>query len=120
MDLVKEYNEKSHFKNVKDIFEILAEVFMSGAIKSEYKSSRTIENKEEINSLLIKLLEDILANDLATTKKNRLSVIDLLDDLNYRNEILHLMASKNSLKVDESLKKTSERMGRKFMSSEKE
>ena len=38
MDLVKEYNEKSHFKNANDIFEVLADVLMSGTIRSEYKN----------------------------------------------------------------------------------
>ncbi|MCC9019139.1 hypothetical protein [Flavobacterium lipolyticum] len=119
MDLVKEYNEKSHFKNANDIFEVLADVLMSGTIKSEYKNPHTIENKEGINSLVIKFLEDVLSNDLANTKKRKLSVINLLDEFNYRNEILHLMAVKNSSKGNE-LEKTSERMGRKFMSSVKE
>ncbi|SFD09876.1 hypothetical protein [Flavobacterium phragmitis] len=118
MDLVKEYNEKSHFKDFKDIFESLTQVFMLGTIKSDYKSAQIIHKKEEINSHAIKFIEEILSNDLITAKKDKLALINLLDDLNYRNEILHLMASKNTQEL-ESLKKSSERMGRKFMSSVK-
>lgn len=118
MDLVKEYKEKSAFKNDEEIFESLIHIFTFGTIKSEYKSAQTIHNKEFVNSLIIKFLEQILSDDLATTKKDKLAVINLLDELNFRNEILHLMASKNLFK-DENIKKASYRIGRKFMSSEK-
>ena len=116
MDLVKEYKEKSIFKNEKDIFESLTHIFSFGTIKSEYKSSQVIQNKEEVNELIIKLLENILSNDLATTKKDKLTVIKLLDELTFRNEILHLIADKN---LSHDLKKTSDRIGEKFMSSVK-
>jgi hypothetical protein len=72
-----------------------------------------------LTTVKIKFLEGVLSNDLADTKKRKLSVINLLDEFNYRNEILHLMAVKNSSKGTE-FEKTSERMGRKFMSSVKE
>ena len=117
MDLVKEYKEKSTFKN-EDIFESLTRIFTFGAIKSEYKSAQKIHNKEAVNSLIINLLEHILSDNLATTKKDKLTVINLLDELNFRNEILHLIANKN-LSQDLDIKKTSDRLGKKFMSSEK-
>jgi hypothetical protein len=118
MDLVKEYKEKSTFKNEQDIFESLTHVFMFGSIKSEYKSTQIIHNKEEMNSLIIKLLEQILSNDLANTRKDKLTIINLLDELNFRNEILHLIASKN-LSQNVDIKESSDRLGKKFMSSVK-
>lgn len=117
MDLVKEYKEKSIFKNEKDICESLIHIFKFGTIKSEYKNSRIIHHKEEINDLTIIFLEKLLSNDLATTKKDKLTVINLLDELNYRNEILHLIETKNISSIDD--KKASDRIGKKFMSSVK-
>lgn len=118
MDLVKEYKEKSNFKNEREIFESLTHIFMFGTIKSEYKNTQTINNKEEVNMLIIKLLENILSDDLASTKKDKLTVINLLDELNFRNEILHLIADKN-FSQDTDIKSASERLGKKFMSSVK-
>ncbi|MFB9077699.1 hypothetical protein ACFFLS_00685 [Flavobacterium procerum] len=122
MDLVKEYKEKSNFKDVKEVSAVLATVFTDlfvlGTIKSDYKSKQTISKKEDVNSRTIKLLEYILSNDFVTSKETKLKVIKLLDDLNYRNEILHLMDESNNA-AEEDLKKTAEQMGRKFMSSEK-
>lgn len=114
MDLVKEYKENSIFKNKQDIFETLTRIFTIGTIKSEYKKPHIIHNKQEINDLTIKFLENLLLNDLATTKREKLSVINLLDELNLRNEILHLIENKIN---SEDTAKSSERLGKKFMSS---
>ena len=116
MDLIKEYKEKSTFKNEKDILESLSHIFMLGEVKSEYKRNQTISNKEAINSLIIRLLEEILSDDLITNKKDKLTVINLLDELNYRNEILELIASQKGYKEKE-IKEISERLGNKFISS---
>ena len=113
MDLVKEYKENTNFKSVEDIFKSLASVFMFGSIKSDYKRGKTIKNKEEINDLTIRYLENILTNDLTSTKQEKLTVISLLDELNYRNEVLQLMEKQNQ----SSVKKASKTIGKKFMSS---
>lgn len=115
MDLVKEYREKSIFKNKNEIFESLTHIFTFGVINSEYKKNKTIHNKEEVNVLIIKFLEDILSNDLATTQKDKLVVINLIDELSFRNEILNLIEKKNFHSSD--MEKTSNRIGKKFMSS---
>lgn len=113
MDLVKDYKANTNFKNVEDVFKSLASVFMFGSIKSNYKREKTIKNKEEINDLTIQFLENILDNELANTKQEELTVISLLDELNYRNELLHLMEKENQ----SSVKKAAKRIGKKFMSS---
>ena len=105
MDLIKEYKEKSTFKNEKDILESLSHIFMLGEVKSEYKRNQTISNKGAI-----------LSDDLISNKKDKLTIINLLDELNYRNEILELIASKKGYKEKE-IKEISERLGNKFMSS---
>lgn len=114
MDLVKEYKENSIFKNEQDLFETLTHIFTIGSIKSEYKRPQIIHNKLEINYLIIEFLENLLLKDLGTTKKEKLSVINLLDELNLRNEILHLIENKIN---SEDIAKSSERLGQKFMSS---
>ncbi|AWK03307.1 hypothetical protein HYN56_03355 [Flavobacterium crocinum] len=122
MDLVKEYKEKSNFKNEREVLAVItsvfAELFERGTIRSEYKSEHTINKKEDVNSFNVKLLEYILSNDFVTSKETKLNVVKLLDDLNYRIELLHLMNESNKSALKD-LKETSERMGRKFMSSEK-
>ena len=113
MDLVKEYKNNSVFKNEKAILESLTNVFMLGTIKSEYKKNQTIDNKEEINELIIHLLENLLSNDFVTNQKDKLTIINLLDEFNYRNEILELIKKKNNSELIE----TSNRLGSKFISS---
>ncbi len=115
MDLVKEYKRNTVFKNDNEIFESLRNVFMFGEIKSEYKSDSVIEHKEEINQTLIKFFEDILARNLVSNKNDKITLINLIDEFNFRNEILDLIKKKN----EKHLNKTSSRLGKKFMSSEK-
>ena len=114
MDLVKEYKRNSIFKNEDEIFESLKNVFTFGAIKSEYKTDSIIENKEEINQILIKSLEYLLAQNLVSNKNDKITLINLIDEFNFRNEILELIREKNH----KNLKITSQRLGKKFMSSE--
>jgi hypothetical protein len=113
VDLAKKYKEKTNFKNEEDISKSLANIFMFGTIKSDYKSSSVIKKKEELNELIINLLEEILSNDSLNTKKEKLEIINLLDELNFRNEILQMMEKKNV----SDIKKASKRIGKKFMSS---
>ena len=87
---------------------------MLGAIKSEYKTTSTIESKEEINQILIQFLEYILSNNLVTNRSDKITLINLIDEFNFRNEILDLIKQKNH----GNLKKASTRLGKKFMSSE--
>lgn len=114
MDLVKEYQKNTNFKTMEDILKSLSAVFMFGTIKSQYKREKTIKDKEDINVLTIQFLESILSKDLATTKQDKLTVISLLDELNYRNEVLHLMEEENQSSI-ETAGKT---IGRKFISSD--
>lgn len=115
MDLVEEYNRNTKFKDENEIFESLKHVFMFGSIKSEYTTDSIITKKEEINQSLISVLEFILSKNLVTSKSDKLTLINLIDDLNYRNEILDLIRTKNH----KNLNKTSQRLGNKFMSSKK-
>lgn len=114
MSLVKEYQENTNFKTMEDMFKSLSSVFMFGSIKSQYKSEKTIKNKEEINDLTIQFLENILSNNLASTKQDKITVISLLNELNYRNEVLHLM----EIEKQDNLEKASETIGKKFASSD--
>lgn len=114
MDLVKEYQDNTNFKSVEDMLKSLSSVFMFGSIRSQYKRKKTIKNKEGINELAIQFLENILSNNLATTKEEKLTVINLLDELNYRNEVLHLMEEQQQ----EEITKAAKTIGKKFMTSE--
>lgn len=113
MDLVKDYKENTNYKSVEDIFKSLSNVFMFGSIKSAYKSEKTIKNKEEINELTIQFLENILNKDLAKTKQEKLTIISLLDEMNYRNEVLQLMENEQ----EKSINKAAKSIGKKFTSS---
>ncbi|WP_158960692.1 hypothetical protein [Myroides fluvii] len=115
MDLLKEYKQNTTFKNEEDLLESIKDIFMFGSIKSEYKTNAIIDNKEEINQYFINFLELILSSNLVTKKTDRLTIINLIDEFNYRNEILDLIKQKN----EPSLKEASKRLGKKFMSSEK-
>lgn len=113
MDLVKEYKENTNFKTMDDVLKSLANVFMFGSIKSEYKKEKTIKNKEDLNDLTIQFLENILSNGLAGTKQEKLAVMTLLDELIYRNEVLRMMEKEKQ----SSVKKASKTIGKKFISS---
>jgi hypothetical protein len=71
-----------------------------------------------VNSLFFFFFEQILSNNLATTSEDKLTILNLLDEFNFRNEILHQLATK---KISQNLdiKETSDRLGKKFMSSVK-
>jgi|SRR5690606_20545998 len=114
MDLVKEYKRNTLFKNENEIFESLKDVFTFGIIKSEYKTDAIIQNKEEINDTLVQFLESLLSKNLVNNKNDKITLINLIDEFNFRNEILDLIRKKNH----KNLKKTSERLGKKFMSLE--
>lgn len=114
MNLVKEYKEHTNFKTMEDMFKSLSSVFMFGSIKSQYKSEKTIKIKEDINDLTIQFLENILSSSLASTKQEKITIMSLLDELNYRNEVLHLMEKEKQAEV----KKAAETMGKKFTSSD--
>lgn len=114
MDLVKEYNDNTYFKSEKDLIESLTAVFNFGKINTAKKDKNTIENKEELNNLTIQFLENILKENLIQTTKEKLVVIQLLSELNYRNEILEYIKS-NKLSIQS--KEAAERLGKKFMSS---
>lgn len=111
MNLVETYKAQSLQK--QDYLENLFQLIKIGEVQSEYTNSTTINKKEEVNDLFISFLEKILANDLAVHRKHKLGVIDLIDDLKFRNEILHLMDEKNN----KNAKMASEHLGKKFMSS---
>lgn len=113
MDILKEYNRNSKFKSKEDYYKIVAQIFQLGAVKSEYKDQDTLSNKENINKLLVGFLENLLSNDMVQNKKDKLAVINLLDELNFRNEILGMIEAKNS----KNTKAASKRIGKKFMSS---
>lgn len=113
MDLVKDYKENTNYKSVEDVFKSLSNVFMFGSIKSAYKSEKTIKSKEGLNELTIQFLESILKKDLAKTKQEKLAVISLLDEMNYRNEVLQLMEKGQGENIDKAAKN----IGKKFMSS---
>ena len=117
MDLIKEYTQKSTFKNDADFYESLTQIFKLGTIKSDFKTLDILHSKEAFNSLTIKFLESILSAELATTIQEKVAIINLLDELNFRNEIIHLIANKD---FEGKLEETSKRLGKKFMSSVKE
>ncbi|MCT3805539.1 hypothetical protein CMU96_06920 [Elizabethkingia anophelis] len=112
MDLIKEYNKNRTFKNDSDFFESLKDIFMFGNIKSEYKSNNLIDNKELINSILIDFLKNLLSKELLTNRKEKTAAINLISEMDFRNEILELIKEKNNNTVQ-----ISERLGAKFMSS---
>ena len=113
MNLVKEYKANTNFKTNEDVVKVLTNVINLGEIKSTYKKGKTIRIKEEINNFAIQFLENILSNNLASTKREKLILISLLDELNYRNEVLQLMGKENQA----SVKKAATSIGKKFISS---
>lgn len=112
MDLIKEYNKNRTFKNDSDFLEGLKDVFMFGNIKSEYKNNDVIDSKELINSIFIDFLKSLLSKELLTSRKEKLAAINLISEMDFRNEILELIKEKNN-----NMAQISERLGAKFMSS---
>ena len=94
MDLIKEYTQKSKFRDEKKFFEIFSLALSLGVDESEYKEIDAIHKKEAIILLAINFIESILSADLAATKQEKLSIINLLDELNFRSEVLQSIANK--------------------------
>ncbi|MFS4473956.1 hypothetical protein [Chryseobacterium sp. T20] len=113
MDLIKEYYKNTNFKNDSDFFENLEDIFMFGNIKSEYKNNDFISHKELINLQLIDFLKSLLSKDLLTNKREKVAAINLISEMDLRNEFLELIKEKNNNNTAE----ISERLGAKFMSS---
>ena len=115
MDLVKEYKRNTAFKNDNDLYASLIDIFKFGTIKSEYKDLVTIENKEEINQVFVSFLNTLLSTNLVTNRKDKLILINLIDELHFRNEILEMIKLRN----EKAHIAASKRLGKKFMSSVK-
>ncbi len=114
MDLIKKYQHNTDFKSDLDFLKSLAIIFNYGNIKKDKNGVTTKENKIAFNNLTIQFLENILKENLIQTTKEKLVVIQLLSELNYRNEILESIKS-NKLSIQS--KEAAERLGKKFMSS---
>jgi len=113
MDLIKNYSKMTKI-NTDSAFSVFSTLFEFSEVKSEYKSIKTIKKKEDINNYLLGFLEKVLQQDFIKDKAKKLELIKLVDQLNFRNEVLESFKSNIPKKA---LMTISKRLNSKTMSS---
>lgn len=98
----------------KNLSDFITYVFHYSEINSSYKSKSVINKKTEIIDLLIPLLEKSLELNENMQRDIKLQIMELLDKVNLRKEVLEFFESKIN-KSD--LEKASKRLGKKSQST---
>ncbi|HBL80436.1 MAG TPA: hypothetical protein DDZ79_11195, partial [Aequorivita sp.] len=89
-------------------------IFNFTNIKKDYKKISTVDKKEEMVDEIISLLEKYLELDIVKDKSQKLEIIDVLDKLRFRKEVLEVIKSK--IKFND-IEKAGNRLGKKSQSA---
>ncbi len=113
MATIDKYIEKTKIKD-EDLHQVIFSIFNFTAIKANYKRASTVQKKEEMVDEVISLMEKFLELDIVKDKSQKLAIIDVLDKLYFRKEVLELLKSEIKLK---DIQETGNRLGEKSQSA---
>jgi hypothetical protein len=113
MTVIDKYIEKANIEN-ENLHQVIISIFNFTKIKTNYKRVSTVNKKEEMVDEIISLLEKYLELDIVKEKSQKLEIIDVLDKLHFRKEVLEVIKSKIEIN---DIKKAGNRLGKKSQSA---
>lgn len=113
MTAIQEIRDKNKIE--KQDFDTLSNiVFDSILIKGSYKTAIQLEKKEKLIDAFSSFIEQLVELRLASSKQNKLELINFIDKLNMQKELLEL--EKGETKMDD-IQTAANRLGKKAQSS---
>ncbi len=113
MTVIDKYIEKTKIEN-ENLHQVIFSIFNFTDIKTTYKRVSTVDKKEEMVDEIISLLEKYLELDIVKDKSQKLEIINVLDKLHFRKELLEVIKSKIDFN---DIKKAGNRIGKKSQSA---
>lgn len=113
MEVLEKYTEQSKIKQ-ESLRAVISSIIDSTEIIQSNSSSLTYENKVDLLHEIILFLERLLALDKFEKSSQNLEIIDILDKLLFRKEILENLMNNTSA---EDLKVAGQRLGKKSQSA---
>lgn len=113
MAVLDKYIEKTKIEE-ENLHHLISSIFSFTDIKDNYKHISTVDKKEEIVDGIISLLEKYLELGIVKNKSQKLEIIDVLDKLHFRKEVLEGM--KNNIDF-EKIEKAGKKLGKKSQSA---
>ncbi len=113
MTAIDKYIEKTKIED-ENLHQVIFSIFNFTNIKKDYKKISTVDKKEEMVDEIISLLEKYLELDIVKDKSQKLEIIDVLDKLRFRKEVLEVIKFK--IKFND-IEKAGNRLGKKSQSA---
>ncbi len=113
MAVIDKYLEKTKINN-ENLHQVIFSIFDFTNIKRDYKKSSTVDKKEEMVDEIISLLEKYLELNIAKGKSQKLKIINVLDKLHFRKEVLEIIKSEIDFG---DIEKVGNRIGKKSQSA---
>ena len=113
MTTIDKYIEKTRIQN-ESLHQVIFSIFNFTDIKTNYKRASTVQKKEEMVDEVISVMEKFLELNIVKDKSQKLEMIDVLDKLYFKKEVLELLKSEIKLK---DIQEAGNRLGKKSQSA---